>query len=151
MKIKKINKKIFILIFTFVGICNLGCSQKSIDEKRKEVMFQITNLIIKCEYQKIYNFIDTSFGKDNLDFDISFLSKKLSKKESEISKDDFNLFDDNGLKDDSNYKLRVYLKGDRFDYIDLVFNFNPKIYNRIYSLNKYAHEKTEKQLKLPPH
>ncbi len=142
--------KIIITIIVSANFYFTSCSQNSIEQKRKETMMEIVNAIKKNDLVQIYNLIDTNFFKEGLDYDIKFLNKRLGNAKTPIEESQFKLFDDKGLKNDANYRIRIYIKDNQFDFVDLIFNFNQDEYKKVYSFNKEVHPLKEESIKPLP-
>ena len=120
----------------------LGCSQQSLDDKRKATMTEIVNAIINNDTAKIFSLVDTSFcfkinSKDGFMHNIHSLNAMLSKEQIRIVPNDFSLRDTIKSITNVTYKASFRLKKSYFDYIDMELNFHDGVSDLVYYFNAY--------------
>jgi hypothetical protein len=143
MKMKMKNNLLIILTFLIISL--MACSQNSLQSKRKITMLLITKCIIENDTTQLYNLIDTTFDKEGLDFDISFLHRQFIKRKITIHENSFNQIDDDGLY----FKCKVIVDSKTIKYIDINFSFSPGISNKVFTINKYVETNGDDSLKSP--
>ena len=84
-----INKLMMMLVLLAAGLS--GCSQNALQERRKGTMLLITDCIQKNDTVQLWKLIDTSFDKEGLTYDISFLHRQFVKIKPVIGKNDFKI------------------------------------------------------------
>ncbi len=142
-KVQK-NKEIQKLLFFTANLILLflGCSQPSINDKRKTTMVEIVNAIINNDTTKVFRLVDTSFcfeinSKDAFMANIHSLNATLSKEQIHIIPNDFLLRDTIKSITNVTYKAVFSLKKSYFDYVDIVLNFHEGVSDFVYYFNAY--------------
>jgi len=129
-----IRKNLFIIL---ILCCLSACSQTPLEEKRKETMTAIINAIIKNDTLKIYNLVDTVLcfkiqGGDGFRRSIRILHNQIST--NTIQPNNMVFVAKAGISNTTDYTVRFNLKKSKYDYIDLIFSFNPTFYKQVYYL-----------------
>ena len=125
-----INKLMIMLVLLAAGLS--GCSQNALQERRKGTMLLITDCIQQNDTVQLWKLIDTSFDKEGLTYDISFLHRQFVKIKAVVGKNDFKI----SAQNKEYYHLRVQIRSKTIDYIDVNFLFSPLVSNRVVTMNK---------------
>lgn len=126
-----------------------SCGQdSSLEVRQKKTMQKIIDAILTKDTVIIYQIINAKGNKEQLDYDILFLNKELSKINYSAKGTDFKIVS-GLLKDGTYYRLRIYINNIRFDYVDLDFAFYRDDSDHVFSFGKEIHLINADTIRIP--
>jgi hypothetical protein len=150
MRIKMINfyeNKVMLILLLCIGFSLVGCSQPSLDKKRRATMLKVINAIKVNDTIATGRLIDTAYcfkinSKENYYNSINKLFKKFLKNQILTTVDENNFVLSEERSFGKTYKLILYTAADKKKYYEILMEFIGGTFNKVYYFNSYFHNET---------
>ncbi len=154
LKIIMMNKNLnLVFLISFISFWFSGCSQPTLEEKRKLTILNVVDLIKKNDTTALFKIIDTAhvykaFGKENYFNSINKIHKKFSSNQilDNINSENIKVLDEIA---GTSYEILLYTSENKSKFYRIIMRFLGNEYITVYSFQSNYNNNSE-MLEAPP-